>query len=161
MAIYVQIDGVQGDATHESHKNWIDVSSLNWVINRQITTPAGSARNREASEPIVGEVYLAKQMDGASVKLFEAAATGNQGKTVTIHLVTTGSPGNTFMEYKLSNSLVSSYQVSAANGSDERPVETLGLNFTKAELKYTTYDEMHKPVNNQVASYDLATTRKG
>jgi type VI secretion system secreted protein Hcp len=158
MAIYVQIDGIQGDATHETHKKWVDVAAMNWGVHRAVTTPSGSAQNREASEPVVGEVHLTKSMDGSSLKFFEAAATGNQGKTVTIHLVTTGSPGSTYMEYKLTNALVSGYQV---NTQGDRPVEEITLNFTKVDLKYTTYDENHKPVNNQVASYDIATTKKG
>jgi type VI secretion system secreted protein Hcp len=158
MAIYVQIDGIQGDATQENHKKWMDVASLNWGVHRAVSTPSGSSQNREASEPVIGEIRLTKAMDGASLKLFEAAATGNQGKAVTIHLVTTGSPGSTYMEYKLTNALVSGYQV---NTTGDRPVEEVTLNFTKVDLKYTTYDENHKPVSNQVASYDVGTTLRG
>ena len=33
MAIYVQVDGIPGDATQESHKKWVDVAALNWGVH--------------------------------------------------------------------------------------------------------------------------------
>ena len=155
--IYLNIEGIQGDATHETHKNWIDVSSMTWGTHRAVSTPSGSAQNREASEPVIGEVHITKLMDGSSLKLFEAAATGNQGKQIQIHLVTTGNPGNTYMEYTLTDTLVSGYQI---NTSGDRPVEEITLNFTRVDMKYTTYDANNRPLNNIAAGYDIATTRK-
>ena len=157
MAIYVKIDGVDGDATHEQHKKWLDISSMQWGVGRAISTPSGAAMNREASEPSVSEVTLTKQMDVSTTKLFEMACVGNKGKPVTIDLVTTGSPGDIYMQYKLTDAMVSGYSVSTGG---DRPSESLSLNFTKIEMKYVPYDEDHTPLSPQLAGYDLATTKK-
>ena len=45
------------------------------------------------------------------------------------------------------------------DSSGDRPIETIRLNFTKIEVKYTPYDDAHKPMSPMIASYDLAATR--
>ena len=158
MAIYIDIEGIKGDATHQNHKKWLDVDSLQWGVGRAIMTSSGSAQNREASEPSVSEVTFTKSMDSASALLFQEACAGSAGKKVTIDLVTTGNPGDLYMQYTLHNALISGYSCSS---SGDRPSESVSLNFTKIEMKYTQFDEKHKVVNNFPASYDLATTKTG
>ncbi len=156
MAIYMKIEGIDGDVTHQEHKNWLDISSLQWGVGRGISTPVGSAKNREASEPSISEVVVTKLMDASSVKLFTEACTGQKGKKVQIHLVSTGNPGKTYMEYTLENALVSGYSVST-NG--DRPSESISFNFTKIETKYTPLGEGNDTGSPVTASYDLATTK--
>lgn len=156
MPIYLQIDGIQGDATQETHRRWMDIEAIHWNVGRKMNTSAGSAANREASEPAISEVVLTKVSDSSSTKLFQEAVSGRSGKLATIHLVTTGNPGETYIEYKLTNTLIANYSIDS-NG--DRPVETIRLNFTKMEVKYTPYDENQKPQSPLIASYDLATTR--
>lgn len=158
MAIYVKYDGIDGEATHENHKKWIDVQSMQFGIGRAISTPSGSTANREASEPSVSEITLTKLMDSSSPKLFVESATGNAGKKVEIHLVSTGSPGNTYGEYTLTNSLVSGYSVSTGG---DRPSESISISFTKIEYKLTPYDEKNKAGSPIAVSYDLSTTKSG
>ena len=158
MAIYVKIDGINGDATHQEHKKWLDVDSLQWGVGRAIMTPTGSAMNREASEPSVSEVTVTKTMDSSSSLLFQEACAGSAGKKVTIDLVTTGNPGDIYMQYTLHNALVSGYSVSSGG---ERPAESVSLNFTKIEMVYKTFDEKHKMTGQFPASYDLAVTKTG
>lgn len=156
MPIYLQLDGCPGDATHEEHVNWMDIESMHWNVSRHITTPAGSTANREASEPTISEVVLTKVSDSSSSKLFAEACSGCKGKNVVIHLVTTGNPGTTYIEYTLTNTLVSNYSV---DSSGDRPIETIRLNFTKMEVKYIPRSDDHTPLSPMIASYDLSTTK--
>ncbi|CBS86350.1 Hcp family type VI secretion system effector [Azospirillum lipoferum] len=156
MAIYVKYDGIDGEATHETHKKWLDVSSLQWGVGRAISTPSGSTANREASEPSVSEVTITKQMDSSSPKFFVESCTGAIGKKVQIHLVTTGSPGNTYAEYTLTNALVSAYSMSSGG---DRPSESISISFTKMEYKFIPYDDKNKAGTPISVSYDLSTTK--
>ena len=158
MAIYVKIDGINGDATHLEHKKWLDVDSLQWGVGRGISTKTGSSFNREASEPSVSEVTVTKTMDSSSSQLFQEACAGAAGKAVTIDLVTTGNPGDIYMQYKLHNALVSGYSVSSGG---ERPSESLSLNFTKIEMVYKTFDDKHNVTGQFPASYDMSVTKTG
>ncbi|WP_119459029.1 type VI secretion system tube protein Hcp [Rhodospirillaceae bacterium SYSU D60014] len=156
MAIYAKIGKIDGDATHDKHQKWLTIDSLQWGVGRAIHTPVGSASNREASEPSVSEVTISKQMDEASPTLFAEACTG-KATEVKIHLVTTGNPGDTYMEYTLTDAMISAYSMSSGG---DRPSESLSLNFTKIETKYTPYDANHKPGNPITTSYDLKTAKK-
>lgn len=158
MAIYVKYDGIDGEATHESHKKWLDVASIQWGVGRGISTPAGSTANREASEPSVSEVTLTKLMDASSPKFFTEACVGAVGKKVVIHLVTTGSPGNTYAEYALTNALVSAYSMSSGG---DRPSESISISFTKMEFKFIPYDDKNKAGTPIAVSYDISTTKAG
>ncbi|OYX63553.1 MAG: hypothetical protein B7Y95_24620, partial [Rhizobiales bacterium 32-66-11] len=42
MAIYVNYDGIPGEATQQDHTKWIDVLSLSWGVGRGINTVSGS-----------------------------------------------------------------------------------------------------------------------
>lgn len=159
MAIYVKYDGIEGDVTHESHKNWIDVSSLQFGVGRAISTPSGRAANRESSEPSISEITMTRELDKSSPKLFIEAVTGKVGRKVQIDFVSTGSPGNIYLTYTLTDTMVSGYSVSA-NGND-RPTESISLNFAKIEMKYTPHDANHKAQAPIAAFYDLATTKSG
>jgi type VI secretion system secreted protein Hcp len=154
----MKYDGIDGEATHQDHKKWIDVSSLQFGLGRGISTPSGSTANREASEPSVSEVTITKLMDSSSTKLLVESATGNAGKTVKIDLVSTGSPGNTYVTYTLTNALISGYSVSTGG---DRPSESISINFTKIEYKFTPYDVKNKAGTPVTVSYDLSTTKSG
>ncbi|OYX13307.1 MAG: hypothetical protein B7Z15_07720 [Rhizobiales bacterium 32-66-8] len=156
MAIYVNYDGIPGEATQQDHTKWIDVLSLSWGVGRGISTVSGSTNNREASEPSVSEVSIVKMFDSSSPKLFTEACTGNAGKTVKIDLTTTGSPGVTYCTYTLTNALISSYSVSTGG---DRPTESVSISFTKLEFKFTPYDDKNKAGTPVTVSYDMATTK--
>ncbi|MBP2298719.1 Hcp family type VI secretion system effector [Azospirillum picis] len=156
MAIYLKYEGIDGEATHETHKKWLDVGSLQWGVGRAISTPSGSTANREASEPSVSEVTITKLMDSSSPKFFVESCTGAVSKKVQIHLVTTGSPGNTYAEYTLTNALVSAYSMSSGG---DRPSESISISFTKMEYKFIPYDDKNKAGTPISVSYDLSTTK--
>jgi type VI secretion system secreted protein Hcp len=153
MAIYLKFGKVKGNVTEAGHKDWIEVSSVQWGVGRGISTPVGSTANREASAPSVSEVTITKQMDMASTDMFMESVKGNKGEEVKIDIVSTGNPPRVFCTYTLSNALVSGYSVSTGG---DRPTESLSLNFTKLEFKYvpsTTENAQGTPVT---VAFDLS-----
>jgi type VI secretion system secreted protein Hcp len=60
----------------------------------------------------------------------------------------------TFLELKLTNAMISSYSFSSGG---DRPMESLSINFTKIEYKYTPYDDQHKAGTPVPMTYDLLT----
>lgn len=158
MAIYMKFGDLKGDATHEEHKDWIDIGSFQWGVGRAIMTPSGSTRNRETSEPSVSEITVTKMMEASSPSFFTEAVTGSKGAEVKIDLVSTGNPGRTFATYTLTNALVSGYSVSTGG---DRPQESISISFTKVEFKYIPSKSENTAGNPSVVSYDLATTKSG
>lgn len=156
MAIYLKIDGIPGDATHKGHEKWINVDSLQWGAGRAVSTPVGSAGKREASEPSISEVTMTKSMDTASVKLFQEAVTG-AAKDYKIDFISTGDPGDLYLQIELTNALISGYSISSGG---DRPSESINVNFTKVQFKYVDFDQHHKPGTPVIGGYDLATAKK-
>lgn len=157
MAIFLQVDGVKGDVTADGHKDWIECTSMQWGVGRGIHTPTGSAQERESSSPSVSEVTVTKNMDKATAALVQEACVG-RSKPVVIHLVQTGDKLETFMEYKLTDCLISGYSVSS--GGEGKPSESVSFNFTKVEIKYTAFDNKHNPAGTFTSGYDVSAGKK-
>jgi type VI secretion system secreted protein Hcp len=158
MAIYVKYDGIDGEVTQQGHEKWIEVHSFQFGVGRGISTPVGSAKNRESSAPSVSEVVITKEMDSASTELFKQSTAGADGKKVEIVFFSTGDPGTTYAQYTLEDTLISGYSVSS--GSD-RPIESISLNFTKVMFEMTSHDDKNKAESPIRVSYDLATAKSG
>ena len=157
MAIYLKVEGIDGNVTAEGHEKWIDCGSLQWGVGRGIGAPTGAAKDREASYPSISEVTVTKEMDSSSPYLFTESCVG-KGKKVEIHLVRTSADKlETYMEYVLSNALISGYSVSSGG---DRPTESLSINFTKIETKYIPWKDDHTADSPIPAGYDLALAKK-
>jgi type VI secretion system secreted protein Hcp len=158
MAIYMNFDGIPGDTRAKGHEKWIEINSVQFGVGRGIGSPVGQASKREASAPSISEVTITKMTDETSPLLFQEACVG-KGKPVQIHFVVTQADKlETFLELTLTNVMVSGYSVSSGG---DNPTESISLNFTKIEVKYTPYDDQHKAGKPIPASYDLATATKG
>ncbi len=158
MAIYVQIDGINGNVTAAGHEKWIEAHSMSFGLGRAIGGGRpGSVKDRESSIPSLSEIVITKTMDETSPLLFIESCIGI-AKPVVIHFCRTGDQTQTYMEYTLSNVLISSYEVSGSG--DSIPSEKLSFNYDKIEVKYTPYDDNHKPGSPIPAGYDLKTAKK-
>lgn len=158
MAIYIQIDKIDGNVTAAGHEKWIEVHSMSFGVGRGImsVTP-GAVKDRESSIPSISEIIISKTMDETSPLLFIEACVGI-AKTMKIHFCRTGDQTQTYMEYILNNVLISSYSVQGSG--DSIPQESLSLNFDKIEVKYTPYGDDHKPGSPIPAGYDMKTAKK-
>ena len=157
MPIYMDFEGIKGDATDKDHKKWIVVDSCQWGVGRGISTPTGAAAKRESSNPSVAEVVITKPLDVASGKLFGESLVGVAGKKVKFHFAATD--GKIFLEIALENVLVSSYSLSSGG---DRPSESWSLNFTKIE--YTPYETDEKGAQGKSPSrvtFDVSSNTKG
>ncbi len=155
-AIYVEIDGIDGDATHEDHRNWITVESAGANISREITMTTdkktGANTGREVSGPSFDDFKIVKQLDTASPYLRQLAVEDPLGREVRIHFVSTGSPGQTYFEITLSDAVISS--VSMTSGGD-RPIEVITLNFTRIEWRYIPLEANNEAGSPVTKGYDL------
>ncbi len=159
MPIYLQLTGgeqpITGDATQTDHQGWMDITSMHWSVNRNVSTTVGASANREASEPNLSEVTLTKISDSSHAALYQAATSGKQPMTATIDLVNTGNPGKVYCQYILQNTIISGF---TAGSSGDRPTETLTLNFTQKNVNYTKEDATGSPTVSR-ASYNQASAQ--
>jgi type VI secretion system secreted protein Hcp len=160
MAIFMKYDGIsKGSSTtkgHDGKDGWTELNSVQWGIGRCITD-ASQGTEREASAPSGSEIVVTKPLDMASYRLFEEGLFGD-GKTVTIHFTKTNKDQqDTYMEYVLSNTLVSGF---STNSSGDRPVETVSLNFTKIEYNYCGQDAKNDKGETPKTDWDFSQSSK-
>ena len=160
MASFMKYEGIsKGSSTtkgHDGKDGWMEVKSVKWGIGRGIR-PASQGTEREGLSPTGSEIVVTKYLDLASYRLFEEAVSGD-GKTVTIHFTKTNKDQqDTYMEYILSNTLVSGFSTSS---SGDRPVETVSLNFTKIEYNYTGQDAKGAQGDTPKTNWDFSQSSK-
>ncbi|MEO1658092.1 MAG: type VI secretion system tube protein Hcp [Pseudomonadota bacterium] len=154
MAVYLKLAALKGNVTDPKHKDWIKIDTVQFGIGRAISSVVGTVANREASTPSLSEVTLTKQLDASSLPLLKMSLGGTTGEDAVLHFVKVDADAqDTYMEIKLSDTLVSSYSTSAT--SDTAPSESFSLNFTKITCTHKTFDNDHKVSGSFSAGYDM------
>src|SRR3989344_5181660 len=134
MAIYIKIENIEGDVTAKGHKNWIQIQSFQLETKRHINHEPGRIADRENTRPTISEFILTKQMDKSSPYLFTEACVGKTKKEIKIDLCQTSTSLTPYVQYTLSNVIVSSYEIHSE--PKEHPKEKISLSFDKMEIKY-------------------------
>ena len=158
MAIYIEYEGLKGNCTADGYEDHLVALSAEIGVSRGISMEAGKLANREASRPSISEFTFTKLTDNSTTGLFKESVTGSTGKKVVVKFVQTGSDNLTeFMDYELTDCLVSSYSVQA--GEDSDPVETVNLSFSKITVNYHDFDQSNKGASPKRVGYDLKTAK--
>ena len=97
----------------------------------------GGASSGSAARTNVSSIQIMKKTDKASVNLLQVCTTGKHIPKATITVRKAGEK-TPYLKITLTNVLVSSYQLDSAGGGGAKPNESLSLNFTKIEYKYST-----------------------
>jgi type VI secretion system secreted protein Hcp len=84
----------------------------------------------------VHDISITKKMDVASPKLAQACVTGKHFPTATITVRKAGKGQQAYLKITLKDVLISSFQT-GGSGPNKTPTESLTLNFTKIDFKYT------------------------
>ena len=156
MTIYMKYADLEGDVTAPGHEGWANVLSMNWGMSRGISTPTGTSQERESSATSISDVTVVMDLDKLSTNLMKEAAAG-QGKEVIVHLMQTGQDSpEVYMEFKLTNTLVTSWSTDAA-GDVGKPTVVVGLNFTKIDYNYSEFDNTNAKSGQYPGSYDVTT----
>ncbi len=156
MTIYLNLTGIHGDVTSRGHENWLAVSSVNHVYNRMSNNMiAGHTMDRSPSAPRLGEFEVVRFVDKASPIIFQHFCKATNIEQVKIDIVKTNSTLTPYLQYSLTNVLVSS--INRFHDGEENPIEVITLNYTKIEEKFTSYDSMQKAQSPVTAGYDLQT----
>jgi type VI secretion system secreted protein Hcp len=132
----VTFTGLTGEGTPNG-PGTIEVDSWSWGASNQSTI--GSGAGAGSGKVSMSSFNIMKRVDSTSPALFLACSQGTHFTTVTLTVSPPSSgttPGDGF-QVVLSNAFVSKYSVSSGG---DYPTESVTLNFTKIEYKYSTSD---------------------
>jgi type VI secretion system secreted protein Hcp len=114
-----------------------DIEIYSWSFGVTHVTTGGGGGGAGSGKVSVHEIQITKQVDKSSPLFFKACVSGQHFKTVTLTLRKAGKPAQEYLTITMKDVFVSSYQQSNGGGGGKQPVESLSLNFTKLEYKYT------------------------
>ncbi len=156
MAIYLQYDGIKGNATAEGYKDHISIISAKLSIDQNISMETGNTANRMSSRPRLSELLLVKIADGSTPSLFTESLASNIAKKAEIKFVhIDGNKMQMYMSIALENCLVSEYTTNG--GANSPPVERIKLSYTKIQINYRNFDSANQLSGTLRVGYDLET----
>ena len=109
MPIYMNYAGINEDGQSASHTDWIEISSFQWGIGRQISSSTGGSADRESSAPSVSEIVVTKKTDEASASLYNECLVGTP-LSVSIILTNTPKPDGPHHKIDLENAVITHIQ---------------------------------------------------
>jgi type VI secretion system secreted protein Hcp len=154
MAIFLKYGSIKGETTQTTHKEWIEVNSLQFGVGRGISSGVGGGSKREASAPSVSEIVVTKTFDIASPLILKESL-GGKAVEAKIELTQTDNSGKhvAYQKYMLTGTLISGYSISSGG---DRPSESISLNFTKIDSEYLDINDKFEAKTTGHVIYDIA-----
>lgn len=159
MAAYLKLDGYEGNVTQQSFTGCIEVESYSWGFSVPVQTTVGSGSNRlSAGKVIPGDLHMVKKQDKTSGKLMLNSMGGKVITNATLSITMPNNEGadDKYMEYKLGEVIVSSFNTGGSQGQHE-PMENISLNFANIEINQTTRDEKGTAGSPMRGQFDFVT----
>lgn len=155
---FLKIDGIKGESTDDKHKDEIEILAYTWSISQSSAGGRSTGGGANVGKVIMQDFTITKSLDKASPKLFLEAAKGTHIKEVTLTFHRATGEKQKFMEYKMTDVVISSYSVSG--GGDELPVEQVSFNPAKIEHTYTATDhKTGKSAGDVKANWDQVANK--
>lgn len=158
---FLKIDGVPGESTDEKHKDWIEILTYNNGVTQPGSGSSSSGGARSAERCNHNDFVITKVLDKASPKLSLMCCNGTHIKEIKLELCRATGDKQKYMEYKLSDVIVSAVSASGSPGGDSLPMETVNFNYGKIDWVYTATDHKTGKAAGDVKSYWDLTTNKG
>lgn len=128
---FLQLDGIEGEATHRDHRNQIELLSWSWGMTNAMT---GSGSGAGTGRPKAQSLLVVHRYDKASLALLRFAATGRHIASGVLSARRAGAGSRDFLKITLKDVFISGLQM-ADNG--EGPVEQVTLDFAEIGFAYT------------------------
>ena len=158
---FLKIATIPGESTDDKHKDWIEVSSYSWGVSQPSSGAQSTGGARSAERTNHQEFSIVHVLDKASPKLFLACCKGEHINEVKLELCRATGDKQKYMEYKLSDVIVSSVQPSGhGQGDGTLPLESATFSYGKIELTYTcTAHDTGKAAGDVKANWDLKANK--
>lgn len=159
---FIKIDGIPGESTDDKHKDWIEILSYSMGISQPTSGSASTAGGASSERAHFQDFSIVKALDKASPKIAQACASGTHVKEVKVELCRAGGDKVKYMEYKMSNCIISSFRPGgSAHGGETLPLEEVAFNYGKIEFTYTQQKRADGSGGGNVAAgWDLEANKK-
>jgi len=160
---FIQIKDIPGESTDDKHKDWIEVLSYSHGLSQPSSGSSSSGGGRSSERCNHEDFSITKTLDKASPKLALYCCNGAHIDKITIDLCRASKDKQRYMQYILSNAIVSRVRPGGASkGEGALPVEEVSFNYGKIEWVYTeTAHDTGKAKGDVKAYWDLTANKGG
>ena len=159
---FMKIDDIPGESTDDKHSEWIELLSYSHGVSQSSSGSASSGGGRSAERCDHADFTVVKTLDKASPKITLACCKGDHIKEIKMELCRATGDKQKYMEYVLSDVIVSSVRPDgSAKGGESLPVEEVSFNYGKIEWIYTETDHKTGKPKGDVKSHWSLEENKG
>lgn len=141
----LELDGVKGESKDNARPGTIEIQSFSWGVSNAGSMASGSGGG--AGKASFSDLSFTTSVSKASPKLMMACATGQHIPKATLYVRKAGTTDE-YLVITLTDIMVSSYSSSGrgtpnapgSTASSSVPMESISINFTKVEMRYTDAD---------------------
>lgn len=138
---FLQIEGIKGDSTDDTHKQWIEVESF----THEMSQPAGGAPSAQGAHgggrADHGDFTIVKRQDSASPNLSQYCCDAKHIPNIKIELCRAMGQKTVFMVYQFKDTIVSRIrQFGTSDGADPIPEEEIDFRYGQVTWDYTPTD---------------------
>jgi type VI secretion system secreted protein Hcp len=159
--VFLKVGTIPGESTDSAHKDWIEVSSYNVGVSQNSSGSRSDAGAASGGRADFTDFSITKSVDKSTPKFLLSCAKGEHIASIAIELCRATGDKTKYLEYKLSDVIVSSVSTSGAAKGD-LPSEIIAFNYGKIETTYFVTDHKTGKSSGQVASnWDLTSNKGG
>lgn len=144
--LYLEADGLQGEATATHYENQIEVFSFSW----------GASRAKFAKQASFSDFNFIKRFDQASPTILQDVASGKTVSSAKLHVVrASGSAPFEFLTICFTGVQFTADQLSGSQGGDDRPTESVSMNYQTVVERYAQQNADGSPGTPIFGGWDL------
>lgn len=156
--IYLKIDGIDGEALDDKHKNEIEVLNWRWVVHQESSMHSGSGLG--SGKVSVDDLEFEHFIDRSSPNLFKYCVTG---KHIGSAVLTMRKPGGTpleYLKYTFKDLIVSRVMPSGSREGEMAAREMVNLSFTAVNQEYVVQNQQGGSGGTVTAGYNFKENKE-
>lgn len=157
--VYLQIDGIKGESTDGTHKDWIECKSVQWQVIQPKSATASTAGGHTAERCEHKDIVVTKLADLASPLLLQNCSSGKTIPKAKLEFMRADGKGDRikYFEIELENVLIGGVAPAIVEGDILQ--ENLNLKYSKVKWKYTQQKIAGGSGGNTSGGWDLSSNK--
>ena len=157
--VYIQIDGIKGEATDDAHMDWIACESVKWEITQPKSATASTSGGHTAERCVHKDIVISKLADLSSPLLLQSCSSGKTIPKAKLEFMRADGEKAAikYFEIELENVLISGVSPSIVEG--KFLTEEVSLKYSKVKWKYTQQKISGGAAGNTTGGWDLAANK--
>jgi type VI secretion system secreted protein Hcp len=158
--VYLQIDGIKGESSDTTHKDWIECKSVSFEVLQPRSATASSAGGHTAERCEHKDIVVTKLSDLATPLLLEQCSMGKTIPKAKFDFMRADADGKrvTYFNIELENVLISDVAPHVSEG--DIMSESLSIKYSKVKWKYVQQKISGGTGGNTAGGWDLSANKK-